>query len=762
LQGYFFSKCALKIFWKYGIFNLAVSGYEADDKNKKDHIDKVYILVILNHMIAQINTGLIENIEITEPLEEIHSNLTIETNNYLNTNAIEAIKESILIYESQPKHILVDKMKKDKNFFNKLQINKYTGKIDTDSLLLLKYNNNDIISMSTIKSLNFHMYMDQPVKWSAVSYNCICRLRNILFLYTNMKDENIKFNASILIKEDKEFSNLSRDIPLEFKFKANAHLIDPLLTFIYKRRMYGFYLAERIFYYRVLLRLILKSISSKDLISNVKTIINKEFIEENLEKKIDLRQKNKDVHINYCKEHNAIYDWSNEENNYCKSGFFSGEKGIDTPLSKKIKIDNQQNTNENIKIEYSNVDFNQRNKIKYWLCNTSYMMMTKNELNDFMTSCIYHQIGFILRNIICKCIDFLCNQYIFYARIAKLKEINMEKPELYEFFSVVALYEIGVVYLSKYVKNHGVDFYHDSVITSFTNIEQLRNHLKDDTYNNNWYIGKQYTSDTYKIKIQNIINTVNQPGYTHYTVQTRPENESLIIMNNKDNNTNESQYSNNIYLNKNFNVHNNYYYNNDIFNNNINSNDIDNIFNNNNKSYKPTINVDYIKSDDGIISICDKILELIYNSEAETKYDLTISQEINDYVDTYYDRNMNCKKYCCKECYRQRYEIQNNKTKENFIELLKILKYFNNIDEYVPQNCDIYKCVDQIDNYLYTDSSIPTFQYFYDELIKIKKYNKEAGEYADNLGYLINKANNAIRFGLDSFDNDVVFSNSFF
>ncbi|ORY27392.1 hypothetical protein LY90DRAFT_513438 [Neocallimastix californiae] len=139
LKSYYFSKCALKLLWKYDIFDLAVSGYEKDYNEKKNHINKVYISVVLLHMVAQINTGLLENVEITEPIEDIHSNLTRETDDYSHTNAFKTLKESVIIYESQPKYVLVEKMKKNQNYFNKLKLNKYTGKIDIDNLLLLKY-----------------------------------------------------------------------------------------------------------------------------------------------------------------------------------------------------------------------------------------------------------------------------------------------------------------------------------------------------------------------------------------------------------------------------------------------------------------------------------------------------------------------------------------------------------------------------------------------------------------------------------------------
>jgi len=258
LYSYFFTKCALKIMWKHDVFNLMVSDYKMNSEKKK-YIQKVYISVILKHMLAQINTGLIENIELTEPIEEIHSNMMSETNNYSHTNAQETIKESIRIYETQPKLLLVNKMKKDKEYFNKLIINKYTEKIDTDSLLLLKYEGNDIISVTTEKSLNFYMYMNQPGKWSVINYNCLCRLRNVLYLYTNMKNRVIKFNATVLLKEDEEFSNLRRDIPYELKFSSNAYRTEPPTIFLFKRRIFAICVANRIFFYRVLLRLILKS-----------------------------------------------------------------------------------------------------------------------------------------------------------------------------------------------------------------------------------------------------------------------------------------------------------------------------------------------------------------------------------------------------------------------------------------------------------------------------------------------------------------------
>ncbi|KAL6612979.1 hypothetical protein U3516DRAFT_868905 [Neocallimastix sp. 'constans'] len=517
IADFILTKDALKLFWMNDIYNLNCAEYKDDEEGKKNYISLVYASIIIKHMVAQVNTGLIEYVELTEPSKEKYINPILE-DNYSFEKANEMFLEHINKCEKLPRYILINKLNKDKSFLNKININKFTGEIDINNLLLLKYNGHDVISTSTIRSLDFYMYMNQPTKWFAVTYNNISELRNTLFLFTNIINNNIKFNSSLLIEIDKEYAKFKRDMPQEFRFSNTAYRTDPPTLFLYKHKQ------------------------------------------------------------------------------------------------------------------------------KYWITPTKYMEMEVNEIDNFMSSCIYHQIAYILKNVISKSIDYLLNQFMYFCRLAKHKAIHLEKPQYYEFPSVIFIYEIGTIFLSKYVANHGIDDYNDQIVTFKTDIEELRQKLKNNSFEN-------------KIKSQ---------------------------------------------------------------------------------------------------------------------YDIIIGKDIHDIIDLYYKSNMENKYYYCKYCQKQK-KSQNNinntngsnnnkplKTKEEFIELLKLLKYFYNLDEYIHQNCNIYKCHNQINNYLFTDSSLPTYQFFYDELVKINSYAVEAKQYVDNFKYLIEKAKNALNQGLDSFEIDTKFKNNFF
>eukprot|EP00833_Pecoramyces_ruminatium_P002838 jgi/Orpsp1_1/1176870/evm.model.c7180000059338.1 len=491
-----------------------------DKENKNDYISQVYNNILVFHIISQINTGLIENVELTEPKEDIYSNAFFDKNNISNNSNINRIKiteENIKIYEIQPKFILMKKLKNDKLYFKKLKINDYTGKIDINDLLALKCNGKNIIPEATVKSVNFYVYMDRPAKWLALYLDCVSILRNILFLYTNIKNKSLIFDASLFVKEDMNFNFLAENLPCEYRYSNKVYYIDPPKRFLYKNRFFSCCIAYRIFLYRTILRLILKSNNSKNLISNIKTVINQDIIKENMEKKLDLFENNKPIFKKYQEECNNI---NNNEIN-CINDNNNNNKD-------DLKMNNNFNDNNNVKCENNQKDekhnifkkdnnLNNKNqekknqkKYKYWISYTNYMEMTIEEMKEFMSSCIYHQIVFILKNVISKCIDCSLCSFIFLSRIT-MKKLTISKIfYYYEFPSIIALYEIGTIYLAKYVANNGSDIYNDSIIDFSTNIDELKKRLKSGVSDNNWYIGKQYLSDTNKIKISNIINTENQ------------------------------------------------------------------------------------------------------------------------------------------------------------------------------------------------------------------------------------------------------------
>ncbi|OUM57575.1 hypothetical protein PIROE2DRAFT_67816, partial [Piromyces sp. E2] len=67
-------------------------------------------------------------------------------------------------------------------------------------------------------------------------------------------------------------------------------------------------------------------------------------------------------------------------------------------------------------------------------------------------------------------------------------EIKQNKQQYYELPVVPALYQIGVVYLAKYVSNYGNENYKDEMITFTTDIDELYRKLKENPSECNWYL----------------------------------------------------------------------------------------------------------------------------------------------------------------------------------------------------------------------------------------------------------------------------------
>jgi len=729
---------------------MEVPEYKSDDENeikkKNNYISLVYTSIILKHMFAQIISGLIEYIELYD------SDFDTTVQRIFNSNSLQDELDTTKYsseHKIKPHLILMDTIKSDKNFSSVFKINKFSNKIDLNDLLLLKFKGNDIISLSTIKSLEFALYMNQPNKWSVVGYNNICRLRNILFLYTNIKYKKMEFNASMLIQEDRECTYLTKNIPHEFLLSNNSYRTDPAIMYLYKRRFYSTYQANRIFLYRVILRLLLYSVSSFDLISNIKGKISNIDTQNNVSEK-SICERNKYIYIYYDKNknkdtlesksknkknnniNNIKIEMNNEitnqqNNNNSNNSFYNTDDKDYKPKVKKIKVDKENNFKEDNceeSISNTNNDKNKRNinskkirmeenndeeKIKYWINQFNYMEMTKDETNDFISSCIYHQVVFILKNILSKCIDFILNQNMYFLRLAKYKETKENKSQYYETPCVISLYEYGIIYLSKYVANHGNDNY-DDLVTFSTDIEELNKRLKNNYNDKNWYVGRQEVYD-------------NPQSAIDQNKECNEDNKNIDDLKN-------------------------------IFN--IINNDI-NIDNNNSNISQTKVTME---CDDNIINsnnLCEQILDLIRISEG--KDDINIGQKLQNLVDLSFTKNIKEKCHTCKNCLKNT-DFDNNK--EMFIEVLKLLKYFINHDEYIPRCCNIYKYHDNINNYLYTNQSLITYKYYYNELIDMEKYIKGIHDYNENFKYLVNKANNAIKKGMNSFEIDTHFRNSFF
>ncbi|KAG4084352.1 hypothetical protein H8356DRAFT_1016091 [Neocallimastix lanati (nom. inval.)] len=746
IMDYLFSKWALRIFWSFNIFDIEVPEYKNEERSneKYKYISLVYSTVIMKHMVSQITPYLVEYVELYDIAFE-------NTTDYLNLIDCEQKEIDLYVntYRFKPKLLLVDLIKTNESFSNTLKINKYTNKIDLNELLSLKYKKNVVISLSEIKSIEFSLYMNQPSRWLIVRYNIICRLRNTLFLFRNIKSKKLKFDASMFIEEDKEFIHLEENIPSEFRLSNSTYLTDPTRMYLYKCRFYSTFLSSRIFLYRAILRLVLNSISSLDLISNIKAFINNvNMCNDRNDKKRSISERNKHFYFEYINNNSNIYynnnnnDYrskpnnknnknnynnyktsnDNNNNNYNDSNNYNNNNNNYNNNNNNYNDSNNYNNSNNNNNNYNNNNNNNYNtnndnndnkekkKVKYWINDINYMEMTNNELNDFISSCVYHQIVFILKNVLSKSIDFLLNQNMFYLRIAKKKESQINMIQYYEYPSVIALYEYGVVYLSKYVANYGNDYYNDNLITFSTDIHELNKKIKNNYDDNNWYIGRQEPYDTLS-----------------YLKNLNKENSN-------DNNKN----------NQNDNANNNYYYsNNEDYNN------------NNNKSFMETkVDYDYI---DMKYNICDKILDLISHSEGRD--DINLGEKLYKIIDMHYCQNIKEKCTGCKDCLNNH---GSDNSKENFIEILKLLKYFCNLNEYIPNNCDIYKCRDHINNYIYFDSSIITYQYYFNELSKMEYYFKSIDTYIKNFKYLINKAKEALNQGIHMFDVDSNLESGFF
>jgi len=747
----FFTKWALITSWQSNVYDLEVLEYKKEDEieEKKNYISLVYSSVILKHMFAQIISGLIEYIEIYDSgFDGTIKRLFIDVNK--SKDELDTTKYSSE-HKIKPHLILMDTMKSDKNFSVVFKINEFTKQIDLNDLLLLKYKGNDVISLSTIRSLEYTLYMNQPNRWTIVGYNNICRLRNALFLYTNIKYKKMDFNAAMLIEEDRGCSYLIKNIPREFIMSNNSYRTDPAIMYLYKRRFYSTFQANRIFLYRVILRLLLNSVSSLDLISNIKTKINnsKNNTHEK-ENKDSICERNKYLYMNYGKSSlfESLYDSRNniksnkvktetknanenqqyrsisdeshfkrekeeegkedyksnvkkikleEENNFIKDDLKQSKKESNTNEGKADPNENYlKNKDTNIK---TNKEENEKKeeKIKYWINHFNYMEMTVDEMSDFISSCIYHQIVFILKNIISKCIDYILNQNMYFLRIAKFKESKEKISQYYETPCVISLYEYGIIYLSKYVANHGSDNY-DDLINFSSDIEELSKRIKKNKDDNNWYIGRQ---EAY--------NTPSQNPKDSYE-----ETDNMIK---SEDNLKKEYFSGQTTINSN--------------------------------NYLSYIEMKMENQDNKMdsYSLCDQILDLIYISEG--KDDISIGESLQNLVDLYFYQNVKKKCHTCKSC------IRNNNfdnTKEMFIEILKLLKYFINLDEYTPFKCNIYKCHNQINKYLYSDPSLITYKYYYNELIDMEKYIKGIHEYNEKIKYLVDKDNNALKKGDNSFD----------
>ncbi|ORY13126.1 hypothetical protein LY90DRAFT_518244, partial [Neocallimastix californiae] len=320
IMDYLFSKWALRIFWSFNIFDIEVPEYKNEERSneKYKYISLVYSTVIMKHMVSQITPYLVEYVELYDIAFE-------NTTDYLNLIDCEQKEIDLYVntYRFKPKLLLVDLIKTNESFSNTLKINKYTNKIDLNELLSLKYKKNVVISLSEIKSIEFSLYMNQPSRWLIVRYNIICRLRNTLFLFRNIKSKKLKFDASMFIEEDKEFIHLEENIPSEFRLSNSTYLTDP----------------TRIYFSH--------SFNSE----------NQSLLGKSLDK-------------NYLKNNNFQNSNSNRE-------YYNN---TDVNKSENIYRYNNNYYNNMYKSK-------EEKKVKYWINDINYMEMTNNELNDFISSC---------------------------------------------------------------------------------------------------------------------------------------------------------------------------------------------------------------------------------------------------------------------------------------------------------------------------------------------------------------------------------------
>jgi len=323
-----------------------------------------------------------------------------------------------------------------------------------------------------------------------------------------------------------------------------------------------------------------------------------------------------------------------------------------------------------------------------------------NEMNDFMYFCIYHQITFIFKNIVSKCIDYLLNQYMYVVRIAKFKDPILNRPQYYEFPTAISLYQVAVIYLAKFVANNGKDYYNDNIITFSTDISKVNKEIKKKNNVNNWYFGKQktsYSNERKNSKSNKINNTNNESNF--------------LKTNNNDNTT----------------------------------------YNIKNKEYSDQI--------EDPLYICNKLLELIYNSKMKDVHDISLDDNIYKFIYLHYHQNLQKKCHNCKACQSNR---ELDKTIETFIEILKLLKYFFRANLYLPNKCLIYRNDDRMSKNLHTDPNVIVYKLFYNVLLDMEVYDKEVGEYIKNFENLNELANEALKEGRNFFEIDPKFKNMFF
>lgn len=733
----------MKLFLKHKVYNIYVAEYKQkeDEEKKKNYIAKVYYSILITYMFSQIYTGLIENTEITEPDENLNLNILVKKDEllYVSKDRINKnIDDAVKIYENYQKFRLLGKLKKNKVISKKI----INDNNDINELLSLKYHGKNVMNVENMKLLNFNYYMNQPTKWLSVYIDCATIFRNSIFLFANIKNKYLKFKASYFIKEDMNFCNLRYNYPHEFKFLSSFYHTDPTVMLLYKIRFYGCCIAFRIFLYRAILNLLFNSNSSKILISNIKTIINPKTIENLHKSNSCFLEKNRNIHKTIQESNFNAFDNKINLKDNDNDHEDSKQKSND---EKNVYMDSTSSNNSNNKNKDNGKDNDISNKQKYWINCTCYMEMMIDDLIVFSSSCIYHQLTFILKNILVKCIDYLLTNYIILARLSEKKEVDEKKLLYYEFPCHISMYEVGIIYLSKYVSNQGIDNYGDCLISLSTDMNELKKRINSSSSNDNWYFGK--------------LCHCNKNKWEHYIDSNKNSPLSIEKSNNKNRKLSENKI-NEIDNNKEI-----------IFENNkdfIQFKKIDENINKANNQDNNDNNVEFSKGklkenkecendNKDPLNICNYIMNLINVGESNNYDEVDVEKALHDFIDLNYDKNLKEKSQCCKGCAQK--DINN--TKENILEILKFLKYFINLDYYLPKNCVISKNFENLNASVYTDQTTPTYQYIYNKLKKVGSLT-ESEFYINKFEYLIEKANNALKNKEDSFENDVIFDNYFF
>ncbi|KAL6597666.1 hypothetical protein U3516DRAFT_119304 [Neocallimastix sp. 'constans'] len=305
IYDYIYSKWALITLWNYNIYEIDVPEYRTLNRNndKYNHISLVYSALIVKHIFAQITSNFIEYFELYDPefenkMKELYHGIDFnetDTENFLNTIKI------------KPRLIMIDNMTSSESFFNLYKINKYTNKVDLNDLLQLKYKGNNVLSLSAIKLSETTLSLNQSNMWLMIEYHHICQLRNTLFLFSNVQNKKLIFDASMFIEEDRKFFHFKENIPYGYKLFDNSYFKDSIMMFLCKYKFYSNFQANRIFLYRAILRLILNSMTSQDLISNIKASINNIQNQDNEnERKISIYERNQHIYLRYI--NNNYYD----------------------------------------------------------------------------------------------------------------------------------------------------------------------------------------------------------------------------------------------------------------------------------------------------------------------------------------------------------------------------------------------------------------------------------------------------------------------